>query len=219
MVRPVSGIFWFPLPKPYPLQAFNVSAQPYLLPFESSRAEHGCRSTPHAEPPSELAPTSTNPPGALTTSHGTSLSCQTAAPAINSPEQSPPPCPDHPRIELPSRSSSAQTDPRNGSPSICWSYPPPSSLAGVPPHTAPNAAPHCFRHRHLSGHPGVNRDHPQVALASLMLPHPFLADGKHPYHRNHRFPNAPLLQLATRDLGQQLEQVRGAICIAIDSNE
>ena len=67
--------------------------------------------------------------------------------------------------------------------------------------------------------PDPNRDHPQVALASLMLPHPFLAAGKHPYRRNRRFPNAPLLQLATRDLGQQLEQVQGAICIAIDSNE
>ena len=86
----MSGIFWFPLPKPYPLQAFNVSAQPYLLPFKPSRAEHGCRSTPHTKLPSELTSTSPNPPGALTTYHGTSLSCQTTTPAINSPEQIPP---------------------------------------------------------------------------------------------------------------------------------
>ena len=56
---------------------------PFLLQLERERAEpsHGCRSTPHAEPPSELAPSSTKPLGPLTTSPGTSLSCQTAAPA------------------------------------------------------------------------------------------------------------------------------------------
>ena len=59
-------------------------ALPFLfLQLERERAEpsHGCPSTPHAEPPSELAPSSTKPLGPLTTSPGTSLSFQTAAPA------------------------------------------------------------------------------------------------------------------------------------------
>ena len=69
--------------------------------FLRSRAEHGCRSTPHTKLPSELTSTSPNPPGALTTYHGTSLSCQTTTPAINSPEQIPPSPPRPPSRQSP----------------------------------------------------------------------------------------------------------------------
>ena len=47
------------------------------------------------------------------------------------------------------------------------------------------------RRRPSSGHPGINRDHSQVALVSLMLPHPSLAAGKPPHRRNRRFPKRP----------------------------
>jgi len=56
---------------------------------------------PHDEPPSELAPTSTNPPGALPTYYGTSPNCQSAAPATSLPEQNPPPPPRPPARRAP----------------------------------------------------------------------------------------------------------------------
>ena len=65
-------------------------------------------------------------------------------------------------------------------------------MAALSPATHRSAATRC-RHRRSwycsrswpsSGHPSINRDHPQVALVSLMLLHPSLAAGKPPHRRN-----------------------------------
>jgi len=77
-----------------------------LLSFSSSSVREQSRAMvaarpPHDEPPSELAPTSTNPPGALTTSYGTSPNYQTTAPATSLPEQNPPPPPRPPARRAP----------------------------------------------------------------------------------------------------------------------
>ena len=146
----------------------------------------------HAEPPSELAPTSTNPPGAFTTSYGTSPNCQTAAPATSLPEQNPPPPPRPPARRAPfpgspppkptlglgrSRLADAHRPTHRRPPSPELRLTP----RRVPPLTAPaaGASP-------VTTDP--DRAYHQVALASLMLLHSSLAAGKPPNRRNWRSP-------------------------------
>ena len=47
-------------------------------------------------------------------------------------------------------------------------------------HRSPPLPAACSRRRPSSGHLSINRDHLEVALVSLMLPHPSLVVGKYP---------------------------------------
>jgi hypothetical protein len=163
----------------------------------TSRVEPWLPPDPHAEPPYELAPTSTNPPGALPTSYGTSPNCQTAAPATSLPEQNPPPPPKPP----------ARRAPFPGSP-------PPKPTLGMgcsrladahrPTHRRPPSPEHRCTPRRAPPltAPAVgaspitsdpDRAHHQVALASLMLLHSSLAASKPSHGRNRRSPFTPPL--------------------------
>ena len=87
------------------------------------------------------------------------------------------PTPDHP----PSKPATLPPSPRS------QEAPRPEPASNPPPecchHRAPPPSAACSRGAAASGRPSPNRDHPQVALASLVLPHPFLTAGKHPIAR------------------------------------
>ena len=164
-------------------------------------------------PQSKLALTSPNPPGALTTSHGTSLSCQTAAPAINSPEQSlsPPPRPPARRAPFPGSLPPKPTLGMGRSRLADAHRPthrrPPSPEHRCTPRRAPPLTAPAVGASPITSDP--DRAHHQVALASLMLLHSSLAAGKPPRRLNRCFSKPFPTLYATRDLGQQLEQVQG----------
>jgi hypothetical protein len=89
----------------------------------------------------------------------------------------------HPTPSSPLRPLFPRADPKIACPQPLEAPPPvphrPRSpeLAGAP---LPPLVSYCHRRRPSSGHTGVNRAHPKVALVSLMLPHLSLASGKHP---------------------------------------
>ena len=72
---------------PYPPRVPGAPFPFFLLQLEREQAglSHGCRSTPHAEPPSELSPSTTKTPGPFTTSLVPFPAPQNRAPAVARP--------------------------------------------------------------------------------------------------------------------------------------
>jgi len=100
----------------------------------------------------------------------------------------------------PSKSATLPSSPRS------QEAPRPEPASNPPPerchHRAPPPSAACSRGAAASGRPSPNRDHPQVALASLVLPHPFLAAGKHPI-AGIELPSASPVSVHVRDPRQQ----------------